>query len=72
MPSTSPEQKKTMSAIAHGWKPPAGSKVAKIPKAVAERFHNADMGRSESAPAKPKRRHAHLSNGVTRRKVFSA
>lgn len=42
MPSTSPKQKKTMAAIAHGWKPPKGSKVAKIPKKVAKEFNAAD------------------------------
>ena len=42
MPSTSKKQEKTMSAIAHGWKPPAGSKVAAIPKAVAKDFHAED------------------------------
>lgn len=42
MPSKSPAQKKTMAAIAHGWKPPKGSKVAKIPKKVAKEFNKAD------------------------------
>ena len=42
MPSTSAKQKKTMAAIAHGWKPPKGSKVAKIPKKVAKEFNAAD------------------------------
>ena len=42
MPSTSPKQKRTMAAIAHGWKPPKGSKVAKIPKKVAKEFNAAD------------------------------
>jgi hypothetical protein len=42
MPSTSPKQKKTMAAIAHGWKPPKGSKVAKIPVKVAKEFNKAD------------------------------
>lgn len=42
MPSSSPAQKKTMAAIAHGWKPPAGSKVASIPLGVAKDFHAAD------------------------------
>lgn len=43
MPSTSPAQKKTMAAIAHGWKPPAGSKVAAIPVRVAKDFNAADQ-----------------------------
>lgn len=42
MPSTSPKQKKTMAAIAHGWKPPKGSKVSKIPKKVAKEFAATD------------------------------
>jgi hypothetical protein len=58
MPSTPPAQEKTMSAIAHGWKPPAGSDVAKIPLKVAKEFHAADKKRnrwrqkSAAAPAK--------------------
>lgn len=42
MPSRSPRQKKTMSAISHGWKPPPKSKVGKIPVKVAKEFHAAD------------------------------
>lgn len=42
MPSKSPAQKKTMAAIAHGWRPPKGSKVSKIPKKVAKEFNAAD------------------------------
>lgn len=42
MPSTSKPQAKTMAAIAHGWKPPAGSKVAAIPVKVAKDFNQAD------------------------------
>ena len=42
MPSSTPKQKRTMAAIAHGWKPPKGSKVAKIPKKVARDFNRAD------------------------------
>lgn len=42
MPSTSKKQARTMAAIAHGWKPPKGSKVAKIPKKVAKEFNAAD------------------------------
>ena len=47
MPSTSPEQKKTMSAIAHGWKP-TGS-AANIPVKVAKEFHAADKRQSAVA-----------------------
>lgn len=42
MPSESPKQRRTMAAIAHGWKPPKGSKVAKIPVKVAKEFNRAD------------------------------
>ena len=42
MPSGSPEQAKTMSAIAHGWRP-TGS-AAGIPVKVAQEFHAADKG----------------------------
>jgi len=42
MPSRSPEQAKTMSAIAHGWRP-TGS-AAGIPVKVAKEFHAADKG----------------------------
>jgi hypothetical protein len=42
MPSRSPEQAKTMSAIAHGWKPTG--KAADIPVSVAREFHAADKG----------------------------
>lgn len=45
MPSTSPAQEKTMRAIAHGWKPPAGSDVAKIPVKVAKDFAAADQAK---------------------------
>ena len=43
MPSTSEKQAKTMSAIAHGWKPKG--KAKKIPKKVAKDFHAADKGK---------------------------
>ncbi len=41
MPSESPKQRRTMAAIAHGWKPKSG-KVAKIPVKVAKEFNRAD------------------------------
>jgi len=41
MPSTSPAQKRTMAAIAHGWKPPASSGID-IPTKVAKDFNKAD------------------------------
>ena len=42
MPSSSSQQAKTMSAIAHGWRP-TGS-AAGIPVKVAKEFHAADKG----------------------------
>lgn len=42
MPSSSAAQAKTMAAIAHGWQPPSGSKVSKIPVKVAKEFNAAD------------------------------
>jgi hypothetical protein len=36
-----------MAAISHGWKPPAGSSVAKIPVSVAKEFNKADMAKSK-------------------------
>jgi hypothetical protein len=57
MPSKSPAQKRTMAAIAHGWKPPKGSKVAKIPKKVAKEFNKADTsGAKERLNRKGKRK----------------
>lgn len=47
MPSKSPEQRKTMAAIAHGWKPPKGSPVAKIPMRVAKEFNEADAAKAK-------------------------
>jgi hypothetical protein len=47
MPSRSPEQAKTMSAIAHGWQP-TGS-AAGIPVKVAKEFHAADKGHKYGA-----------------------
>ncbi len=43
MPSTSVKQARTMSAIAHGWRP-SGS-AAGIPVSVAKEFHAADAGK---------------------------
>lgn len=43
MPSHSPKQAKTMSAIAHGWKPTG--EAADIPVGVAKEFHAADKGK---------------------------
>jgi hypothetical protein len=34
-----------MAAIAHGWKPPRGSKVSKIPVSVAKDFNKADAAK---------------------------
>lgn len=52
MPSKSPKQAKTMSAIAHGWRP--SGKAGDIPVKVAKEFHNADAGKKYGH--KPKRR----------------
>lgn len=43
MTSHSVKQAKTMSAIAHGWKPKG--KAAGIPVKVAKEFHAADKGK---------------------------
>jgi hypothetical protein len=43
MPSHSTKQAKTMSAIAHGWKP--SGEAADIPVKVAKEFHAADKGK---------------------------
>ena len=50
MPSVSNRQRKTMSAIAHGWKP--SGKAAKIPVSVAKDFHKADAGKKYGAEPK--------------------
>ena len=50
MPSTSPEQKRTMAAIAHGWKPD-NPRIARIPVKVAKEFNKADAGKSKVARA---------------------
>lgn len=42
MPSSTPKQAKLMRVRAHGWKPPAGSKAAKLPVSVAKDFVAAD------------------------------
>jgi hypothetical protein len=49
MPSKSTKQAKTMSAIAHGWKPKG--KVADISVKVAKDFHAADKGKKYGPPA---------------------
>ena len=41
MPSRSPAQARLMAAVAHGWKPPAGSGV-KVPMKVAQEFNRED------------------------------
>lgn len=47
MPSKTVLQSKTMSAIAHGWKPKGSA--AGIPKKVAKDFHAADAGKRYGA-----------------------
>ena len=44
MPSVTAKQAHLMSAIAHGWKPPASSGIH-IPLSVAQEFHAADKAR---------------------------
>lgn len=48
MPSKSPEQAKTMQAVAHGWRP-TGS-AAGIPVKVAKEFVKADTGKGAKRP----------------------
>jgi hypothetical protein len=50
MPSSSSKQAKTMSAIAHGWKPKGSA--AGIPVKVAKEFHAADKGKKYGAGGK--------------------
>lgn len=52
MPSKSVKQAKTMSAIAHGWKPKG--KAAGIPVKVAKEFHSADAGKKYGHTTKSK------------------
>lgn len=47
MPSKSPAQKRTMAAIAHGWKPPASSGID-IPVKVAKEFNAADAAKQRA------------------------
>lgn len=47
MPSVSDKQRRTMSAIAHGWRPTG--KAAGIPVKVAKEFHQADRGKKWGA-----------------------
>ena len=54
MPSKSPKQAKTMSAIAHGWKPKGSAKG--IPVKVAKEFHQADAGKKWGASKPSKKR----------------
>ena len=60
MPSHSIEQAKTMSALAHGWRP-TGS-AANIPVSVAKEFHNADRGKY--GHKRPKSSGKHLAQAM--------
>jgi ribosomal protein S7 len=62
MPRHSVEQAKTMSAIAHGWRP-TGS-AADIPVKVAKEFHAADKGKKYGA--KKKASPHHLAKALAR------
>lgn len=53
MPSTSPAQKRTMAAIAHGWKPD-NPKLAKIPVGVAKDFNKADQAKAKHSESRRK------------------
>ena len=46
MPSRSEAQRRTMAAVAHGWRPPAGSAVSRIPVSVAKEFNEADKAKA--------------------------
>jgi len=65
MPSTSPLQAKTMSAIAHGWRP-TGS-AAGIPVKVAKEFHAADKGKKYGAKVKSLRKRGLISDRAHQR-----
>lgn len=68
MPSSTPKQKRTMAAIAHGWQPPASSGIH-IPLDVAREFNAADeaQGTLSKLMSQPKRKKKRiigpLSNG---------
>lgn len=47
MPSSTPKQKRTMAALAHGWKPKS-RKIGKIPLKVAKEFNKADANKKFS------------------------
>lgn len=51
MPSTSEKQRRTMAAVAHGWKPPKSSGIA-IPVKVAKEFNKADAAKSRKKAKK--------------------
>lgn len=51
MPSVSPAQAHLMSAIAHGWEPPASSGIH-VPVSVAKEFHEADKAKAHAAHRK--------------------
>ena len=51
MPSVSPAQKRTMAAVAHGWKPD-NPKIARIPVKVAKEFNQADQAKHANKLAK--------------------
>lgn len=63
MPSHSVEQAKTMSAIAHGWKPKGSA--AGIPVSVAKEFHAADVGHKYGkGHDRPKSKPHHLAKAM--------
>jgi hypothetical protein len=48
MPSKTPAQRRTMAAVAHGWKPPKASGIS-IPMKVAKEFNAADKKKTTKA-----------------------
>ena len=55
MPSRSDAQRRTMAAIAHGWKPPQGAKID-IPVEVAKDFNRADAAKQRATAAALRKR----------------
>jgi hypothetical protein len=67
MPSSSPAQKRTMAAVAHGWKPD-NPKIARIPVKVAKEFNHADKLRARgvvSNKAHAKMKHPELRGRIS-------
>ncbi len=63
MPSKTVKQAKTMSAIAHGWKPKGSA--AGIPVKVAKEFHNADVGKKYGHQKSSYGRSSHHADAIS-------